>query len=62
MLNKDEVTKKKHRVSRIQKMTVERLKTFKGFETYTDKKAKEVIQQLESYAKIIIKHIIKKEK
>ncbi len=62
MSNKNEVRRKKQRVSRVQKMTVERLKTFKGFETYTDQKAKEAIQQLENFAKIIIRHITKREK
>ena len=52
----------KEKVSRIQRMTVERLRTFKGFETYTDQKAKETIQQLENFAKIIIRHITKREK
>ncbi|KAA1239360.1 hypothetical protein F0000_27395 [Aquimarina sp. RZ0] len=57
MSNKNEVKKKKYSVSRIQKMTIERLKTFKGFETYDDEKAQKVIQELEKYAKIIIRHI-----
>ena len=48
MSNNNEVTKKKYRISRVQKMTAERLKTFKGFETHTNQQAKEVIQQLET--------------
>jgi len=57
MPNKNEVKKKKHSVSRIQKMTAERLRSFKGFETDNDEKAQKVIQELEKYAKIIIRHI-----
>lgn len=62
MLKDNEVRKKKEKVSRVQKMTAERLRTFKGFETYTDQKAKEVIQQLENFAAIIIRHVTKKKK
>ncbi|GAA0726139.1 hypothetical protein GCM10009430_32820 [Aquimarina litoralis] len=62
MLKDNEVRKKKEKVSRVQRMTAERLRTFKGFETYTDQKAKEAIQQLENFAKIIIRYITKREK
>ncbi|WP_281991700.1 hypothetical protein [Aquimarina aggregata] len=60
MSKKNEIEKKKYHVSKIQKITAERLRTFKGFETYTDEKAKKMIQELEKYARIIIRHITTK--
>lgn len=58
----NEVKKESKSISRIQKMTVERLRNFKGFETYNDQKAGKVIQELEKYAKIVIQHMTKKKK
>lgn len=62
MSKKNEIKKKKNKVLRIQKMTIQRLKTFKGFEAYNDNKAQEIIQELEEYAKIVIRHIIVKKR
>ena len=43
-------------------MTPERLKTFPGFEEIDEDEAKHVIETLECFCGIIVKHISKKEK
>ena len=43
-------------------MTPERLKTFPGFEEIKEDEAKHVIETLECFCGIIVKHISKKEK
>ena len=43
-----------------QKMTVKRLKTYKGFEHYSEEDASHVITELEKYARIIFHHITEK--
>lgn len=41
-------------------MTLERLRTFPGFEAIKDQEAKNVIETLECFCRIIVKHISKK--
>ena len=55
---KDELEKLKVLKSRYgRKMTIARLKTMKGFEKISDEVAKQVIEQLEEYASIVIKQL-----
>jgi len=51
----EKLKKKKIRYGR--KMTITRLKTMKGFEKLSDEMAKQVIEQLEEYAAIVLKQL-----
>jgi hypothetical protein len=44
-----------------QKMTPERLKTFPGFEEIDEQEATQIIETLESFCGIVVKHLSKKE-
>ncbi len=50
------------KILKVEKMTPERLKTFPGFEEIKEDEAKHVIETLECFCGIIVKHISKKEK
>ena len=50
------------KILKAEKMTPERLKTFPGFEEIDEDEAKHVIETLECFCGIIVKHISKKEK
>ena len=39
------------------KMTIAKLKTMKGFEKLTDEIAKQIIEQLEEYARIVLSQL-----
>lgn len=55
---KEKISKLKELRSRYgQKMTIARLKKMKGFEKISDKNAKEVLAQLEEYARIALTQI-----
>lgn len=50
------------KILKAEKMTPERLKSFPGFEEIEEDEAKHVIETLECFCGIIVKHISKKEK
>ncbi len=43
---------------RVNKMTPDRLRTFSGFENYTDNQAEDTIEELEKFANIIVRHVM----
>lgn len=45
------------RVENAEKMTVERLRTYPGFEKYSDEEANNVIDTLECYTSIVVDHL-----
>ena len=49
------------KILKAEKMTPERLRTFPGFEEIKEEEAKHVIETLECFCGIIVKHISKKE-
>jgi len=49
------------KILKAEKMTPERLRTFPGFEEIKEDEAKHVIETLECFCGIIVKHISKKE-
>ena len=51
-----ELTKK---ILNAEKMTPERLRTFPGFEEIDDQQANHVIETLQRYCQIIVKHVSK---
>jgi len=50
-----------NRIIKSEKMTPDRLKTFPGFENIDESEAKHVIETLECFCGVIVKHISKKE-
>jgi len=55
---KEELDKLKILKSRYgRKMTITRLKTMRGFEKVSDEVAKQIIEQLEEYASIVLKQL-----
>lgn len=50
------------KILKAEKMTLERLKTFPGFEEIEEEEAKHVIETLECFCGIIVKHISKKQR
>ncbi|WP_103866805.1 hypothetical protein [Aquimarina sp. I32.4] len=62
LVNKDRVDSKEQQLKKIRnikKMTIERLKTFEGFENVSDKEAERNILQMEELGKILFNHIAK---
>ena len=49
------------RILNAEKMDPERLKTFPGFENIKEEEAKHIIETLECFCSVIVKHISKKE-
>lgn len=57
-------TKAKNTLSKIlnaEKMTPEKLRSFPGFEKIKDQEAAHIIETLETFCGVIVKHISKKE-
>lgn len=48
------------RIKSAEKMTVDKLRTYPGFENYDEKDAKQVIETLECYSSIIVDHLLKR--
>jgi hypothetical protein len=48
------------RIKRAEKMTVDKLKTYPGFEHYDEQDAKQVIETLECYCSIVVDHLLKR--
>jgi hypothetical protein len=48
------------RIKSAEKMTVDKLKTYPGFEKYDEIDAKQVIETLECYSSIVVDHLLKR--
>ena len=62
LVNKDRVDSKEQQLKefrKIKKMTVERLRMFKGFENASDKEAEKIILNMEELGKLLFNHITK---
>jgi hypothetical protein len=62
MLQKERQSKNDtyNRIINAEKMTPDKLKLFPGFEEIEENQAKQIIETLENYCGIIVKHIAKK--
>jgi hypothetical protein len=47
------------RIKKSEKMTVEKLRTYPGFEDYSREEATHVIETLECYTSILVDHLMK---
>lgn len=60
LVNKDRVHSSEEplkQLLKIKKMTPERLRTFKGFDNISDRKAEKVIREMEELCRTIFNHI-----
>jgi hypothetical protein len=48
------------RIKRAEKMTVDKLRAYQGFENCEEEEAKHVIETLECYCSILVDHLTKK--